>query len=67
MRFGVVVFPGTWSDRDCGWLIDLKALSNRDLRVGDLVHGSIARYFRNAQKDFLMSVSYTHLTLPTKA
>ncbi len=22
MRFGVVVFPGTWSDRDCGWVID---------------------------------------------
>jgi phosphoribosylformylglycinamidine synthase len=22
MKFGVVVFPGTWSDRDCGWVID---------------------------------------------
>jgi phosphoribosylformylglycinamidine synthase I len=22
VRFGVVVFPGTWSDRDCGWVID---------------------------------------------
>ena len=22
MNFGVVVFPGTWSDRDCGWVID---------------------------------------------
>jgi phosphoribosylformylglycinamidine synthase subunit PurQ / glutaminase len=22
MRFGVVVFPGTWSDRDCGWVVD---------------------------------------------
>jgi phosphoribosylformylglycinamidine synthase I len=22
MRFGVVVFPGTWSDRDCGWVIE---------------------------------------------
>ncbi len=22
MRFGVAVFPGTWSDRDCGWVID---------------------------------------------
>ncbi len=21
-RFGVVVFPGTWSDRDCGWVIE---------------------------------------------
>lgn len=37
-------------------LMDLKSLSNRDLRVGDLVHGSIARYFRAAQKGFLMSV-----------
>jgi phosphoribosylformylglycinamidine synthase I len=22
MKFGVVVFPGTWSDRDCGWVVD---------------------------------------------
>lgn len=22
MNFGVVVFPGTWSDRDCGWVVD---------------------------------------------
>jgi len=22
LKFGVVVFPGTWSDRDCGWVID---------------------------------------------
>ncbi len=22
MKFGVVVFPGTWSDRDCGWVIE---------------------------------------------
>jgi len=22
VKFGVVVFPGTWSDRDCGWVID---------------------------------------------
>src|SRR5581483_1370772 len=22
VRFGVAVFPGTWSDRDCGWVID---------------------------------------------
>ena len=22
MRFGVAVFPGTWSDRDCRWVID---------------------------------------------
>ena len=22
MRFGVVVFPGTWSDRDCGWVVE---------------------------------------------
>jgi phosphoribosylformylglycinamidine synthase len=22
LRFGVVVFPGTWSDRDCGWVVD---------------------------------------------
>ena len=22
MKFGVIVFPGTWSDRDCGWVID---------------------------------------------
>ena len=22
MKFGVLVFPGTWSDRDCGWVID---------------------------------------------
>ena len=22
MKFGVAVFPGTWSDRDCGWVID---------------------------------------------
>jgi phosphoribosylformylglycinamidine synthase subunit PurQ / glutaminase len=22
IKFGVVVFPGTWSDRDCGWVID---------------------------------------------
>jgi phosphoribosylformylglycinamidine synthase len=21
VRFGVVVFPGTWSDRDCGWVV----------------------------------------------
>ena len=20
LKFGVVVFPGTWSDRDCGWV-----------------------------------------------
>jgi len=22
VNFGVVVFPGTWSDRDCGWVVD---------------------------------------------
>ncbi|MHB8573302.1 MAG: phosphoribosylformylglycinamidine synthase subunit PurQ [Candidatus Dormibacteria bacterium] len=22
MRFGIVVFPGTWSDRDCGWVVE---------------------------------------------
>src|SRR5882762_6030851 len=22
MKFGVLVFPGTWSDRDCGWVVD---------------------------------------------
>jgi len=22
LKFGVVVFPGTWSDRDCGWVVD---------------------------------------------
>jgi phosphoribosylformylglycinamidine synthase subunit PurQ / glutaminase len=22
LNFGVVVFPGTWSDRDCGWVVD---------------------------------------------
>ena len=22
MKFGIVVFPGTWSDRDCGWVLD---------------------------------------------
>jgi len=22
VKFGVVVFPGTWSDRDCGWVVD---------------------------------------------
>ena len=22
MKFGVVVFPGTWSDRDCGWVVE---------------------------------------------
>ena len=22
MRFGIVVFPGTWSDRDCGWVAE---------------------------------------------
>jgi len=22
MRFGVIVFPGTWSDRDCHWVLD---------------------------------------------
>ncbi len=22
MKFGIVVFPGTWSDRDCGWVVD---------------------------------------------
>jgi phosphoribosylformylglycinamidine synthase subunit PurQ / glutaminase len=22
MRFGVVRFPGTWSDRDCGWVVE---------------------------------------------
>jgi phosphoribosylformylglycinamidine synthase subunit PurQ / glutaminase len=22
MKFGVVVFPGTWSDRDCGWILE---------------------------------------------
>ncbi len=22
MRFGIAVFPGTWSDRDCGWVVE---------------------------------------------
>ena len=22
MKFGVVTFPGTWSDRDCGWVVE---------------------------------------------
>jgi phosphoribosylformylglycinamidine synthase subunit PurQ / glutaminase len=45
MRFGVVVFPGTWSDRDCGWVIDqvlgaeLRYLwhKDRDLKGADCV------------------------------
>jgi len=44
VKWGIVVFPGTWSDRDC-----LHALT--------AVLGQPARY----------AVSYTHLTLPTKA
>ena len=31
MRFGVVVFPGTWSDRDCGWVVD-RLLPDAELR-----------------------------------
>ena len=45
MRFGVVVFPGTWSDRDCGHVVadvlgeDLVYLwhKDRDLRGADCV------------------------------
>ncbi len=45
MRFGVVVFPGTWSDRDCGHVVrdvlgeDLVYLwhRDRDLRGADCV------------------------------
>ena len=22
MRFGIAVFPGTWSDRDCAWSVE---------------------------------------------
>ncbi len=31
MRFGVAVFPGTWSDRDCGWVVD-QVLEEAELR-----------------------------------
>ncbi|HZV52473.1 MAG TPA: phosphoribosylformylglycinamidine synthase subunit PurQ [Candidatus Dormibacteraeota bacterium] len=40
MRFGVVVFPGTWSDRDCGWAIEralgagVRYLWHRDRDLG---------------------------------
>ena len=45
MKFGVVVFPGTWSDRDCGWAVErvldaeLEYLwhRDRDLRGCDCV------------------------------
>ncbi len=47
MRFGVVVFPGTWSDRDFGWVVDqvlgpaaeLRYLwhKDRDLQGADIV------------------------------
>ncbi|MGH7777464.1 MAG: phosphoribosylformylglycinamidine synthase subunit PurQ [Candidatus Dormibacterales bacterium] len=39
MKFGVVVFPGTWSDRDCGWVVeqvlgaDLRYLWHKDADV----------------------------------
>jgi phosphoribosylformylglycinamidine synthase subunit PurQ / glutaminase len=32
MRFGVAVFPGTWSDRDCGWVIDQVLPADVELR-----------------------------------
>jgi phosphoribosylformylglycinamidine synthase I len=40
MRFGVVVFPGTWSDRDCGWAVEhalgaeVRYLWHRDRDLG---------------------------------
>ena len=45
MKFGVVVFPGTWSDRDCGWVVEqvlgaeLEYLwhKDRDLRDCDCI------------------------------
>jgi phosphoribosylformylglycinamidine synthase subunit PurQ / glutaminase len=45
MKFGVVVFPGTWSDRDCGWVVtevlgaELEYLwhKDRDLKRCDCV------------------------------
>jgi phosphoribosylformylglycinamidine synthase len=45
MKFGVVVFPGTWSDRDCGWVVgdvlgaELEYLwhKDRDLKGCDCV------------------------------
>jgi phosphoribosylformylglycinamidine synthase I len=32
VKFGVAVFPGTWSDRDCGWVIDRVLGSECELR-----------------------------------
>ena len=42
MKFGVVVFPGTWSDRDCGWVVDqvlkerLTYLWHKNADLGDV-------------------------------
>ncbi len=44
MKFGVAVFPGTWSDRDCGWVIDqvlgpeaeLRYLWHKERDLGDV-------------------------------
>jgi len=38
MRFGIAVFPGTWSDRDCAWVVEQ-------------VLGHEARYLWHADRD----------------
>jgi len=36
VKFGVVVFPGTWSDRDCGWVIDQVVGAEQGVQIAEL-------------------------------